>query len=116
MVDAIVKMLLVLLGALVGCVLTRYLAKRRLRRLVPLAIAQLKSGVLQCQMAFTMDEAKFAGLVLDSAYRFASEVISSEFEEAQWREAAQLIQEIQPFFHDILVSTALFSFSWSPLK
>lgn len=93
MQDAIVKILLVLLGALVGASITRYHTRRRIRCLMPVAVFQLEKAAEACASAFSITEAAAAGLALEHARQFATEVLVAEVDRKQWLEGARLVEQ-----------------------
>lgn len=93
--DIIIKVLLVVLGAVLGSLFTRRLNQRRLRNVVPVVLRQLDAAANACCRAFTLSEAASAAVALDAAAAFAKEVIGAEVNPRFWREGATLIAETQ---------------------
>jgi hypothetical protein len=93
--DMLVKVGLALLGALFGAAVSTYIARKRLRRLLPFTIRQLRDAAHACTMAYSPAEAAASSAMLEAASKLALELVAAGINLTQWQMGGQYLRDAQ---------------------
>jgi len=103
--ETVIRILLVVLGALIGVAAASYISRVKLRRLAPVAISQLRDAAQLSCLVYAKPEAAASAPAMESASKFASEVVASGLRLKDWQVGAKLIQETQTAIAQVASAT-----------
>lgn len=104
--DMLLKCLLAFLGAVAGAILKTVADLYRLRALLPIVMSQIRTALVMCRDAYSIEEVRVAEPILDTTFRSLTEMIGLGVRpRKRWRLGAQLLLELSIAARSVTLAT-----------